>query len=60
VKVERVKLYEWKDKRRGNWHAEYIGYLDPCKIEDEKELKSKINEWKEEVKGQYEDLVRRY
>ena len=60
MKVRRVETYEWEDKSRWDWYVEEKWYLDPCSIEDEKELEKEIEGWKKEVIEQYKDLVEKY
>ena len=60
VKVESVEIYERDDKKEWEWYVETKWYLDPCEIEDEEDLKKKIEEWKKEVKEQYNELLEKF
>jgi len=60
VKVEEFDIVKYSNEGKESWDYRKEWYLDPCKIEDEKELKKRIEEWKEKVKNKYEYLVEKY
>jgi len=60
VKVEEFDIVKYSNEGKESWDYRKEWYLDPCKIDNEKELKKRIEEWKEKVKNKYEYLVEKY
>jgi len=57
------KVFAWgkfRKKYKVSWMWKSIWWLDPCKIEDEKELDKKIKEWKKKIENIYKYALEKY